>query len=178
MEYNLGHMTIQTLMLDSENELRARIKEIGRGIILEDEQDIPTQAILVKARASGSTWQSYCGMLVAGHGISPQIAYHPLDFYCWIAFDQCLFLVSLLEPKCVASIRLPCLFWDLVLLGGGSVVAIHELGAVCFDEKAREVWQVRTPDKLVDYHLDANRILLESEDGKSVSHELKITRTN
>jgi hypothetical protein len=175
LDFNLGSLIIQTLHFDSENEMRARIKEFGRGILIEDEET-RGQNILLKAYPPDAEWTSYCGIAFGG-GINPQIAYHPVDFHCWIALDWYLFLVSFLEPKCIAKIKLPWAFWSLILLDRGSVVAVHELGAMCFDAKAQQLWEISGHDKLADYHIEGNNILCIFDDGQTVSHSLEAKST-
>lgn len=174
MKFNLGNLMIETTNFDSYNEMSSRIKEL-KGILLESEEG-RNQNILLKARLLDPKSETYCGITYIHNNIRPQIASHLFKFHCWIAFDNSLAIVSFKEPKCVSKIILPAVFWDLILLDKGSVLVVHELGAICFDETSQKKWELIGNDMLTDYQIDGNRIICKFDDGLTKCHELQKLR--
>jgi len=170
-EFNFGELILSTFVLDSPNELRSRLNELGGSLILESDET-KTNAAILRTRSRDSSWTKYCGILYQGP-INPQIAFN-FNCSCWIAFDNCVFLITFSkpQPECVAKLKLPATFFSFIVLNNASVVAVHELGAVCLDNKGDEIWRTDLNDILIKYYVEADKVTLCSENGKTVSHKL------
>jgi hypothetical protein len=173
IEYNIGKLIVKCVPFDSVNEMKSRLNELEQGIILETIEG-GNQSLLLKVRKPGTELISCCGIVYWGT-LKFQVAPHQSGNCLWIGFDGSVFLVSLLEPKCLATIELPCVFYDFVLLEKGFVVAVHELGAVCLDSKGSKKWEISTSDVLTNFRIENKQIICSSDDGQTVSHSIEVT---
>jgi hypothetical protein len=172
VEYNYNNLILSASEYDSRQQLHSCIDRFNRGILLESEPEEANTYMMVKARYIAEEWASYCGLVYYDFGIKPQIASHSDRYCCWIAFGNCLFLVSFYEPKCIAKVELPFVFWDLISLENSSILVIHELGGICYDSKAKQLWEVSGKDKVESYNIKDGQLILKFDDGKTFSHQL------
>lgn len=172
IQYNLGNLIVSATPYDSENELRTRIRHEAHSALVESEQGAPSVFLLLEGRCPGAEKATQCGLLAAQVSIIPQLTAHPAGQLCWLGFDSSVTLLSFTEPKCVATIQLDGLFYDFVPQPGGSVVAVHELGAVCLDGEAKLAWRLVGSDILEHYRLTDDGIVCTYADGTSQSHGL------
>jgi len=142
---NLGHVVVSASTVDTERELRKRIEEARSGLVLAS--DYPEHAMLLEATCPFTGRSAMWGMLCRSGTRGPQIAPHkeisPAG-KCWVGFDDCIWLIRLLDAKCDAQVSLGdgCIFQGFVVTHDGLLIVVHELGVLCLDESACELWKI------------------------------------
>jgi len=102
------------------------------------------------------------GVAVAIRGVMPKALFVEKCKALFVGFDSFLAVVSVANPSSIINSRLLQLdgvFVDAVLLRGGNVCVVHELGALVVTTDLSKVWSVST-DIVSEWNVDPERELI------------------
>lgn len=151
-------MNVQLHRIDSHSELLEKLR--GKSHLLLGERDECHREYFVVHTASCDI-----GICSQGHGLKPSGLIDESGGAAWVGYNSEVANVNLNASSINFVVKLAWVFYEfLEQMSDGSVIAIHELGAVRIDRKGKVLWN-RPTDVVVEFWSEGNSVCLRTDEG-------------
>lgn len=175
IKFDIWGRKFEVDLCDSAKAVQSRLEGLDCGVFLNAGEYADKFAVVRVSVDEGETRSS------VGIGIgwyfpgNPSILQGPRKDEVWIAYDECVHLINIREPKCLfelsLELRLP--YYDLVRIDDESIAVVYELGVVALDSKCEVLWEIDGMDVLTDYHVKDGEIVCTFMEGGVMRRKLK-----
>jgi hypothetical protein len=152
-------MSTRLARIDSFAELRARLRETKACVLIGDDDEAHREYFL--AETAGCR----IGICSQGDGIEPSIVDGSEYPVAWIGYNSKVVILD--KDRCVktATIQLDSVFFSFLCeMPDGSMIVVHELGAIRVNSSGKVGWSITT-DVLTDFEDSGALIRLRTEEG-------------
>ena len=152
-------MDVELKKIDSRSELYEQLRRGQSGVMLGDDDEATNEYFLM------SLGDCLIGICSQGHGIRPSVLQDSTARVAWVGYNTKLANVNISGCCINFIIQLNSVFIAILCrMQDGSVVVIHELGAVRISGSGALLWDVTT-DVLIDFSDEGDLISLVTEEG-------------
>ncbi len=172
MKYNFDNMTISSMRVDTQNELKHILSTNKYSFSISD-NEYATKYTLLKVRIDCKAHVViYCGLFYGGYTpFEPMVINHPNNNHIWLAMDSAVYIVSFDKLKVIKEISVP-LYWDVVIGNKYPLIVVHEQGATALGNDGNIMWSVEGKDKLNHFEVDNGNIKLTFGNGDTKIHDI------
>lgn len=153
-------MNIHTLIVDSKSEMIEYLRQCGtRQVLLGENSEVEGGNYIFQVEHDGNILITV-GIIAEGHGLQPQ--YKLLNNKLVIGFNKEIHIIDI-DKNVDNTLYADSLFYEFASDDFlNSIVAIFELGIICFSYEGIILWKYST-DIISDYYFKNNMIYITTD---------------